>query len=155
MTLLWGVVAFRVEGLWADGTKPDFRPTFTTFIDTLLPADSQSPAASELGVVESLHQAAMESRGRRLLFQNGCRWLDDQAGGDFTALTDEQRHRIVEWMAKASRTQGPRVFYDRVRHDAITAYYAQPSAWDGLRLSHPPQPRGYGDELLALERADG
>ena len=152
ISLFWGVLMLRSPRLHANTGTPDDRATITSFIDTLLPADDFSPAASELGVADSVYQWFSVSRGRRVLRRNGVAWLNAQAGGDFTSLTDAQRERIVEWMMESPRNQGPRVFYERTRREAVTAYYAQPASWQGMAISHPPQPRGYAEELFALDR---
>ena len=154
VTASW--VALSVPGGWAfaqnEGSR---RAILDAFIDTLLPADERSPAASALGVADEIHDLMTRRRGLRTLLNNGCRWLDAQAGGDFTALSDDQRERVVAWMAQAPVTEGPRVFYDRIRREAMTVYYAKPQAWAGLGGDHAPQPRGYIDELFALDRTHG
>lgn len=152
--LLWGVLALGSGRLRASENTPSDRATLLTFVDTLLPADAFSPAASAVGVADVVYKWFSATRGRRVLLRNGCAWLNAQAGGDFAALTDDQRERIVVWMMESPRSQGPRVFYERTRQEAVTAYYALPLSWQGMAISHPPQPRGYAEELFALDRAN-
>ncbi|WP_169509160.1 gluconate 2-dehydrogenase subunit 3 family protein [Arhodomonas aquaeolei] len=134
--------------------SPDIRRTLGAYVDTLLPADDFTPGASDLGVHEEVLAGHLGQGMPKALLRKGCRWLDHQAGGDFSRLTDGQRHRLVAWMAQANGSRGPRVFYDYVRRRAVTLYYAHPESWAGSPLTHTPQPRGYIDELMALEHGD-
>lgn len=153
--VLWAGTLIGPGRLLAASPPPEVAPTFRAFIDTLLPADDHSPAASALGIDRLLLDNSRHSRGLRALLEGGCRWLDQQAGGDFTRLDAAQQLRLVDWMATANAGAGPRVFYDRYRHNALLAYYAMPEAWGGMPLPHPPQPRGYREALMSLEARDG
>lgn len=134
--------------------SPEVRRTLGAYVDTLLPADDVTPAATALGVHDEILAGRLGQDVPESLLRKGCRWLNHQAGGDFSRLTPEQQHRVVAWMAQASRSRGPRVFYDYVRRRAVTLYYTHPESWADSALTHTPQPRGYIDELMALERGD-
>ena len=72
--------------------------TFSTFCDTLVPADALSPAASTLGVPAAiLGDLRGNALGERLLAA-GCAWLDGECQGDFAGAAEALRNGALERM---------------------------------------------------------
>lgn len=119
------------------------------WIDTLLPADEVSPAASELGVASRVADNALGNPDYLKLIRAGCRWLDRQARPRgkqaFANLDVPDRERVVRLAEQATTKSLPRVFFERTREDAFLFYYAQPETWVMLDYPGPPQPRGFMD----------
>jgi hypothetical protein len=119
------------------------------WIDTLLPADEASPAASELGVTSQVTVKALGNTNYLKLIQAGCRWLDQQArnsGGEaFATLDVDDRERVARLAEQATAKSMPRMFFEHTRQDAFHFYYAQPETWVMLDYPGPPQPRGFMD----------
>lgn len=117
--------------------------TLAAYVDTLLPADALTPAASALGVHRSILDDAAGNAFLQRLFDVGSAWLDQAADGPFRAATPAVRAVVVDWMATAPLQHVPRRFYEILRAQAIERYYSQPAALAGLAVMRPPQPLGY------------
>lgn len=117
--------------------------TLAAYVDTLLPADALTPAASALGVHRAILDDAAGNAFLQRLFEVGSRWLDQAADGPFRDATPAVRTVVVDWMASAPLQHVPRRFYEILRAQAIERYYSQPAALAGLALTRPPQPLGY------------
>ncbi|MGB5260007.1 MAG: gluconate 2-dehydrogenase subunit 3 family protein [Gammaproteobacteria bacterium] len=119
------------------------------WIDTLLPADEVSPAASELGVAARVADNARGNPDFLKLIRTGCRWLDQQARTQdkqaFAQLEAPERERVVRLAEQATAKSLPRVFFERTREYAFLFYYAQPQTWAMLDYPGPPQPLGFTD----------
>lgn len=120
-------------------------PTLAAYVDTLLPADDVSPAASELGIAKAM---LTESAGDALytrLITAGCAFLDRAAEAKFAESNARVREVIVSWMSEADYDEVPRRFYEIIRQRTVELYYSRPEAWGGLPIRRPPQPIGYPD----------
>jgi hypothetical protein len=115
------------------------------WLDTLLPADGASPAASALGCEAALRERAAREPGYLRLLEAGCAWLDAQAGGRFAALDEAAREAIGARAAAAPARSLPETFFRLTRRDAFEFYYAQPRSWSALGFAGPPQPDGFPD----------
>lgn len=119
------------------------------WIDTLIPADEVSPAASELGVSTQVTVKALGNPNYLKLIQAGCRWLDKQArtrgGKNFATIDVADRERVVRLAEQATAKSLPRMFFEHTRQDAFHFYYAQPETWVMLNYPGPPQPHGFMD----------
>ena len=119
------------------------------WIDTLLPADEVSPAASELKVDANIAQVARGNQDYLRLITMGCLWLNQQAGKQggqaFEQLDDSDREQIVNLAEQAPARSAPKVFFERTRLDAFHYYYARPESWSMLNYPGPPQPYGFRD----------
>jgi hypothetical protein len=119
------------------------------WLDTLLPADAFSPAASELGVHARVADKALGNPDYQKLLSAGCRWLNRQARQRakqaFVDLGTADREHIVQEAERAAMTSLPRLFFEHTREDAFLFYYAQPATWAMLDYQGPPQPRGFMD----------
>jgi hypothetical protein len=118
------------------------------FLDTLLPADGESPAATALAVDRKV-LAALAGRPYRRLLVQGCLWLDREArrrgGTDFAGLGQDARDVIVAFADSRRAGSPPRAFFETVRRAAFTAYYADARSWPDIGYDGPPQPAGFPD----------
>lgn len=131
-------------------------PAFRAFLDTLLPRDRFGPAASEIGLVDPAWKGLGTLSSDRRFMQDACRWLDLQADRPFAELDPALRQRLVQWMAGRPAGEAPALFYARVRDRAVMLYYRHPDIQTRLGMPHPPQPRGYIDDLMRyVARHDG
>jgi len=136
--------------------QPSAPPAFRAFLDTLLPRDRFGPGASELGLVAPTWTGLGALPSDRRFMQDACRWLDQQADRPFAELTPSLRQRLVQWMAERPPNEPPSLFYTRVRDRAVMLYYRHSEIQARLGMPHPPQPRGYIDDLMRyLARHDG
>ena len=129
----------------AASAPASLEPALAAFIDTLLPADDMSPAASELGIAKTmLAESAADELYTRLITV-GCAFLDRAAEGKFAESNARVRDVIVTWMTEADYDEVPRRFYEVVRQRAVELYYSRTEGWGGLPIRRPPQPLGYPD----------
>jgi hypothetical protein len=119
------------------------------WLDTLLPADEFSPAASELGMASRVVGKALGNPDYLKLIRAGCHWLDRQALAQdtqsFARLDVPGRERVVRLAEQAKIKSLPRLFFEHTREDAFTFYYTQPETWAMLDYPGPPQPGGFMD----------
>ena len=119
------------------------------WLDTLLPADEVTPAASALGVDIRIADKALGNPHYLKLLRTGCRWLDQQARQrdkrTFENLDSPEREHVVRLAEQAAAKSLPRMFFERTRKDAFLFYYTQPETWLILDYPGPPQPRGFMD----------
>lgn len=117
-----------------------------SFIDTLIPSD-ETPSASQLGLDKVLLNHAQTIQNYTALLILGCQWLDTQAVAmanmPFRLLHEEQRVRIVALSEASQSGTIARQFFDHVRADLFSFYYADPAIWPSLGLYGAPQPHGY------------
>ena len=121
--------------------------TFSTFCDTLVPADALSPAASTLGVPGAI---LADLRGNALaerLLAAGCAWLDHECQGDFAGAAEATRNAALERMQAMPWESPAGRFFVVMRNTAMADYYVQPASWRGLALDRPPQPLGFFDAV--------
>ena len=155
-TLLVWLRGTAVAAVITDRRVPDAAQltAFAPFLDTLLPADA-TPSATGLGIDSHL-LAVHRKAGSAQLLADGCAWLDGQARAlgksGFAALPEAQREAIVGRAATAAPGSLPNVFFQRMRRDAMRAYYALPASWAALGYRGPPQPRGFPDHARAPGR---
>ncbi|MEO6696463.1 MAG: gluconate 2-dehydrogenase subunit 3 family protein [Gammaproteobacteria bacterium] len=138
--------------LWPSPLGKDELHSLAYFLDTLIPAD-QTPSATALDVDKKIAAAASLDHRLRRLIKTGCAWIDAQAEDhygveNFSALSETERDHIVALAAAEKMETLPRVFFERLRQDAFSHYYAQPAAWIGLPYAGPPQPKGHLDFYL-------
>ena len=100
------------------------------WLDTLLPADEFSPAASELGVSSRIVSKTLGNPDYLRLIRAGCRWLDQQALArgvqTFVRLGAPEREHVVRLAEQATMKSLPRMFFEHTRTDAFLFYYTQP-----------------------------
>jgi len=118
------------------------------WVDTLIPADGRSPAASEVGCERLLRRQAQSIESARRLLIGGCRWLERQSAAGprtFAELPEPERERIAALAANAPPGSLPRLFFGFTRSEVFHHYYAQPESWGALGFAGPPQPNGFPD----------
>lgn len=124
------------------------RPTLRQCLDTLLPADALTPAATELDLDTELLAtlARLPARHSRLCLQ-GLEWCERSAreayGRDFALLDTAECDAILQQAAEAPVQSMPARFIQRLRDQAFELYYAHPEALTGMAGAGPPQPMGY------------
>jgi hypothetical protein len=122
--------------------------TLEAFLDALIPSDI-TPGAVELGVPERIRLLAYRDYQYRRLLRNGCAWLNDKATKQnfetFYALDTAGREKVMQEAAESGPESMPRLFFERIRSDAFSHYYAQPVSWGTLGYKGPPQPDGFPD----------
>lgn len=116
-----------------------------SFCDLLIPADDLTPSASNLDIHRRIHRDAQGEENYARFIETGCRWLNVQADGDFPGFDPKLQPRVLIWMERSDRKGLPYRFFRHLRRLTITHYYADPRAWKGLGLDHPPQPEGFMD----------
>lgn len=104
--------------------------------DLILPADDQSPAASEVGVVEFIDEwisAPYEThQADRKQILEGLEWLNAEAGRRFSkpfdGLNPNERAALADDIAFLDKAkaefQGPAAFFAKFRNIAAGGYYA-------------------------------
>lgn len=128
---------------WSQAPAGPDAATLAAFVDTLLPEDAVSPAASALGVLDAILDFSADVTGLGDLIAGGTAWLNKTGGPPFAQLSEQDRTRIVTWMAQSDLAGGANRFYEVVRLLAVEFYYARPEAISGFPLNTAPQPRGY------------
>lgn len=124
------------------------RPTLRQCLDTLLPADALTPAATGLDLDAELLAALarLPPRHSRLCLQ-GLEWCEQRArerhDRDFARLGPAQCDAILQQAAEAPAASMPARFIQRLRDQAFQLYYAHPEALAGMAGAGPPQPMGY------------
>lgn len=117
--------------------------TLDAVVDTLLPADEMTPAASALGVGADILGLAAEQPLLAELIARVCAWLDTTGAGRFVDLTAADKEAVIAYLAQADIDTLEGRFYQLIRLLAIEFYYARPEALAGLDLNPTPQPAGY------------
>ena len=117
------------------------------WVDTLLPADGASPAASALGVHLSVAEAARDIDKQNQLLNEAVHWLDTEArrryGARFSDLEHKAKEAIVRVAEAAPAGSLPRYFFLKTLNDAYIYYYSHPRSWAPLGYAGPPQPSGF------------
>lgn len=124
------------------------RPALRQCLDTLLPADALTPAATELELDTELLAALARLPARHSrLCQQGLEWCEQQArehyDQDFALLGAAECDAILQQAAEAPAASMPARFLQRLRDQAFELYYAHPEALAGIAGGGPPQPLGY------------
>lgn len=114
-----------------------------TFIDTLIPADAESPSASQLGVLDDIQGVMKHDALFARLVVTGIQWLDINTQGRFDMLAAEERENVLRWMEQQQYDTIPRRFLEVLRDQVMLFYYAKPASWNGMEIQRPPQPIGY------------
>ena len=131
--------------------------TVTVLADVIVPADGQSPAASEVGVVDFIDEWISapypEQRGHREIILDGLAWLEKESGKrfrkEFSALAETQQHAICDDICYepkvAPKFRSAAKFFATFRNLTAGGYYTSPAGWKDI---------GYVGNV-ALDRFDG
>lgn len=142
--VLMGILSVGLSSVCVSATA-DTAPitSLASVVDTLLPADDVSPAASALGVDQDIADFVAENDMMTRLFAAALDWMDHLADRPFHELTPSQQAEVLSFMESADFNAIPGRFYHILRALAVEFYYAKPEAVAGFPLSPAPQPNGY------------
>ena len=119
--------------------------TLAAAVDTLIPADAQTPSASTLGVAQLIaNQADADSAFRPWLVE-GLKWFDQGVSGSYVLRDASARTELMQTLADSPIGSQTRIFFELLRLRTMTAYYADPRSRVGLAIERSPQPIGYPD----------
>ncbi len=134
----------------------DERKKLDTLVDIIMPADSESPAATELKVTDFMDFMMVDQPGNQTRMRGGLMWLDFEAdekfGKPFNELSHDQVMEIVEevaWPDKAKpEYEGAVRWFNLLRNLTCSGYFSteagwkymgykgnQPNVWDGVPQS--------------------
>lgn len=124
-------------------------PDFAVLLDTLIPSDTISRSATEVGVHEFLTDLGQSVENYFLLLDEGMKWLTGRSrrtfARSFAQLDLDQRDALIGAALAEPVGTLPQVFMSRLRMDALTIYYAIPENWASLGFDGPIQPQGFSD----------
>ena len=120
---------------WPRELTPAELETLAVLCDVIIPADDESPAASEVKVHDFINEWISAPYPRQqadqILIRGGLLWLDSESrrrfGSDFAHMTDAQRTSLCEEMklpsAARDEMKAASRFFSLVRNLAATGYY--------------------------------
>lgn len=129
------------------------RKKLSTMVDIIMPKDDESPAATELGVVDFMEFIMKDMPGYQTPMRGGLMWLDFEAdekfGKSFNELSESEVITIVEevaWPDKAKpEYEGAVRWFNMLRNLTCSGYFSTeagwkymgyvgntPNAWDGV-----------------------
>ena len=133
--------------LWPLTLTDPQRQTARVLCDLILPADSSSPSASEVGVVDFIDEwisaPYKEQRHDRVTILHGFAWLDTEAASrfapssSFAALSPEQQTALCDDICSAEKAK-PQLakaakFFARYRDLTAGGFYTTPQGRQDLR----------------------
>jgi len=131
----------------------DERKKLSTMVDIIMPKDDESPAATELGVVDFMEFMMKDQPGYQTPMRGGLMWLDFEAdekfSKSFNELSESELITIVEevaWPDKAKpEYEGAVRWFNMLRNLTCSGYFSTeagwkyigyvgntPNAWDGV-----------------------
>jgi hypothetical protein len=135
---------YRPGDLWPLTFTDAQRRTAAALADTIIPADSRSPAASAVGVVDFLDEwisaPYADQVEDRAIMLPGLAWLDAEAqrrdGRDFAGLDEAQRTSLCGELASVARASAelkkPARFFARFRDLTVGGFYTTPEGMKDL-----------------------
>jgi len=151
--------------LWPLTLNPQQRQRATLLCDTIIPADAQSPSASQVGVVDLIDEWISapypHQRRDRDLVLPGLDWLDAESLRRFRKplleLETQQLHEICDdicYLPKAKpQFQEAARFFARYRDLTTGGFYTSPQGRADLRyVGNTPLPRFDGPPLEVLKK---
>ena len=129
------------------------RNKLNVLVDIIMPADADSPSATEVGVVDFIEFMVKDYPGYQTPMRGGLMWLDhyseDNYGKFFLALDQVKKLEIIDqiaWPEKAaSDMEGGVKFFNMLRNLTSTGYFTteagfkymgydgnRPNVWDGV-----------------------
>jgi len=137
--------SFKPGDLWPLSFTPDQRRTAAALCDLIIPADTKSPAASQLNVHDFIDEwisaPYAEQRSDRDVVLDGMAWLEAESKKrhkkSFVDLTDEQKRQIADdicYEPKASaRFKKPAAFFARFRDLTTSGFYTTPEGMKDIQ----------------------
>jgi hypothetical protein len=131
----------------------DERKKLSTLVDIIMPKDEESPAATELGVVDFMEFMMKDQPGNQTRMRGGLMWLDFEAdekfSKSFNELSDSEVITIIDevaWPDKAKpEYEGGVRWFNMLRNLTCSGYFSTeagwkymgyvgntPNAWDGV-----------------------
>lgn len=131
----------------------DERKKLNVLVDIIMPADTDSPSATEVGVVDFIEFMVKDYPGYQTPMRGGLMWLDhyseDNYSKNFLALDQTEKLEIIDqiaWPEKAkSEMEGGVKFFNMLRNLTSTGYFTteagfkylgyvgnRPNVWDGV-----------------------
>jgi len=129
------------------------RKKLSTLVDVIMPKDSESPAATEVGVVDFMEFIMKDQPNYQTPMRGGLMWLDfesdEKFGKKFTELSQAEVLQIVDevaWPEKAKpEYEGGVRWFNMLRNLTCSGYFSteagwkymgyvgnQPNVWDGV-----------------------
>jgi hypothetical protein len=161
--------SYKPGELWPLTFTPEQRRKATILCDMIIPADSESPSASQVGVVDFIDEwisAPYLPQGGdfrfaldRALILEGFTWLDDKAierfEKKFTDLEEWQRVAICDEICylKTAKYERPAQFFGRFRDLTAGGFYTTPEGTKDLKyVGNTPMARFEGPPLEVLQQ---
>jgi len=157
---------YKPGELWSLTFTPAQRRAATALCDTIIPADSHSPSASQVGVVDFLDEWISApyfepfQRDSDLIIA-GLTWIDGESAARFQAsfadLTDVQRSAICDDICHLASAQAtyrqPAKFFARFRDLVAGGFYTTPEGTKDLRyVGNVPMATFDGPPLEVLKK---
>lgn len=109
----------------------------TILVDIVMPKDSESPAASEVGTVDFIDFMMIDQPSNQTPMRGGLMWLDYEAderfGKTFLELSQEQTMEIIDdvaWPDTAKpEFEGGVKWFNLVRNFAATGFFSTEAGW--------------------------
>lgn len=129
------------------------RGTLTELVDLIIPADEDSPGASEVGVPDFIEFIVKDQPELQQPMRDGLKWLDDYSQqrfqGVFTGITTDQQTQILDRIAypesESSELQPGIAFFALLRELTASGYFTtkagieylgyvgnRPNVWEGV-----------------------
>ncbi|MFD2033274.1 gluconate 2-dehydrogenase subunit 3 family protein [Belliella marina] len=129
------------------------RKKLDVLVDIIMPADADSPSATEVGVVDFIEFMMKDYPAYQTPMQGGLMWLDlvseDSYGKVFLALNETERIAIIDQIAWPDKAKPEMVggvkFFNMLRNLTSTGYFTTeagfkylgyigntPNVWDGV-----------------------
>lgn len=125
------------------------------YIDLFIPAD-ESPGALDLKLDASIINKARGNSEYAWLMRQGCAWLEQTAQSVFQAaflgLPEDRQIILIERLSSQKRGSAGLKFFQTLREDLFSEFYARPESWTSLGFNGPPQPLGFTDQALPVRR---
>lgn len=151
--LLASVPVFAVTSQTAGAQTVEQRGMLADITDVIVPADSMSPAASDLGIPARILDLSRAIPNYAQMIELGIGWLNaaahQQGGTTFNGLSQSDKDGLFAAAMNSAPQTLPQVFASRLRSDCLTFYYSDPRIWPSLGLDGPIQPAGFMDHATA------
>jgi hypothetical protein len=157
---------WKPGGPWPLTLGPAARLTTQALCDLIIPADSHSPAASAVGVVDFIDEWISapypQQRGDRGLVLPGLAWIDDEAqkrfGKSFAASSDAQRAQIADDICSAGKARpefaSAAKFFAKFRDLTAGGFYTTPVGMKDIGyVGNVPLAKFDGPPIEALKKA--
>lgn len=137
---------YRPGELWPLTLSDRQRATAARLCDLIIPADRESPSASQAGVVDFLDEWMSapypDQRRDRTMILDGLAWLDAEGqrrfGHDFATLSDVEARAICDEICHALRARPERAqaaaFFARYRDLTAGGFYTTPVGTKDLKF---------------------